>query len=291
MQHSPIEQLTTVLLPWATIRDLSLIHKSDPNQTSSDINNLTITLDEYVTADDLLQEFPKVFDGVLCTLPGELFSIKLQPDATPTCVIMPRWVSFPQQSALKVQLDKLHAQGIIVPVTKPTTWSSPIVVVPKKNTDEVSFCVDFTHLNKFVQRERYQTAPPSGSVAYIAPAEAKVFTTFESLKGYHQCPLDDESQLLTTFITPFGLWMYMRAPYGVSSIPEHYNRRRDTAFQGMSQFAKLIGIAMVYDKSRKDHTHHVRKFLQRCLERGISLNKEKLYLHSRRLHLAARTLL
>ena len=33
-------------------------------------------------------------------------------------------------------------------------------------------------------------------------AEAKVFTTFDALKGYHQCPLDEESQLLTTFITP-----------------------------------------------------------------------------------------
>ena len=147
MQHLPSEQLTTVLLPWATTRDLSLIHKSDPDQTSSDIYYLTTSLGEHVTTDGLIQEFPKVFDGVLCTLTGELFFIKLQPDATPN---MPRRVSFPQQSALKAQLDKLHAQVIIVPVTKPTTWCSPIKEVPKKNTDGVSLCVDFTHLNKFV---------------------------------------------------------------------------------------------------------------------------------------------
>ena len=271
-----LENLSTVLLSWDTTRDLALIHQAYPAQiSSSDINNVANTPDEHVTADDLFREFPKVFDGVLRTMPGELFSIKLQTDATPLCVNTPRRVPFPQRDALKAQLDKLHAQGVIVPVTQPTPWCSPIVVVPKKNTDEVRLCVDFTHLNKFVQRERYQSATPSESVANIASARAKVFTTFDALKGYHQCPLDNESQLLTTFITPFGRWMYLRAPYGVSSISEHYNRRMDAAFEGMSQFAKLVNDVVVYDKTRQDHTQRVREFLQRCLERGISLNKDK----------------
>ena len=235
-----IKHLTTLLLSWATTPDLSLIHKSYPDQISSDINNLTMTPNEHVTADDVIQELPKVFDGVLRTMPGELFSIKLQPDATPICVNTPRRVPFPQRSALKAQLDELHAQGVIVSVTKPTPGCSPIVLVLKKNTDEVRLRLHFTHLNKFVQRDRYQSATPSESVANMASAEAKVFTTFDALKGYHQCPLDEESQLLTTFITPFGRWMYLRAPNGVSSISEHFNRRIDTAFQGMSQFAKFF---------------------------------------------------
>ena len=147
-----------------------------------------MTPNENVTADDLIQELPKVFHVVLRTMPGELFSIKLQPDTTPICVNTPRRVPFPQRSALKAQLDKLHPQGVIVPVTKPTPWCSPIVVVLKKNTDEVHLCVDFTHLNNFVQRERYQFATPSESVANIASAEAKVFTIFDARKWYHQCP-------------------------------------------------------------------------------------------------------
>ena len=102
-----------------------------------------------------------------------------------------------------------------------------------------------------------------------------MFTTVDTLKGYHQCPLDEESHLLTIFTTPFGRWMHLRAPYGVSSIFEHYYRRMETAFQGMSQFAKLVDDVVVHDKRRKDQTHRVREFLQRCPERGFSLNKEK----------------
>ena len=96
-----------------------------------------MTPNEHVPADDLIQELPKVFDGILRTMPGELFSIKLQSDTTLICASTPRRVPFPRRSALKAQLDKLHAQGVIVPVTMPTLWCSPIVVVLKKNTDEV----------------------------------------------------------------------------------------------------------------------------------------------------------
>ena len=219
--------------------------------------------------------------------PSMVSSITLQPDATPICVKTPHRVPFPQLSALKAQLDKLYAQGVIVPVTKPTKWCSPIVVVPKKSTDDVRPCVDFTHLDKFVQRERHQSATPSKSVVTFASAEAKVSTTFDTFKGYHQCPLDEECHLLTTFTTQFGPWMYLRAPYGVSPISEHYYRRMDTAFQGMSQFTKLVDDVVVYDKSRQDQTHRVREFLQCCPERGFFLNKENWYSHSPRLHLLA----
>ena len=37
----------------------------------------------------------------------------------------------------------------------------------------------------------------------IAQAKAKYFTVFDALKGYHQCPLDEASQNLMTFILFF----------------------------------------------------------------------------------------
>ena len=54
-------------------------------------------------------------------------------------------------------------------------------------------------------------------------------------KGYHQCPLDEESQLYTTFITPFSRFKHLRVPYGLSSIAEHYNRQMAEAFEGSNR--------------------------------------------------------
>ena len=101
-------------------------------------------------------------------------------------------------------------------------------------------CVDLSRLNKFVKRERYQSAIPAQAVADIAAENAKIFTKINTLKGYHQCPLNEDSQLLTTFITPFGRFKYLRAPYGISSISEHYNCRMDDAFAGPTGYRRIV---------------------------------------------------
>ena len=135
--------------------------------------------------------------------------------------------------------------------------------------------MDFSCLNRFVRRERFQSRPPAVAIADIAGSEAKYFRVFDAIKGYHQCPLDKESQLLTTFITPFGRYKFLRAPYGLSSISEHYDRRMYEAFQDLTGFRRIVDDVLIYDKDLDSHIDHVRQFLQWCEERGISLNCDK----------------
>ena len=88
-------------------------------------------------------------------------------------------------------------------------------------------------------------------------------------------PLDKDSQILTTFITPFGRYKYLRAPYGISSISEHYNRRMTKAFSGLSGFRRIVDNFVIYDSNITDHIIHVQQFLERCAENNIALNTEK----------------
>ena len=69
---------------------------------------------------------------------------------------------------------------------------------------------------------------------------------FLMLKGYHQCPLDETSQLLTTFITPFGTYKFLRAPFGFCSISEHYIRRRDEAFLDLKNYRKVVDDKLIF---------------------------------------------
>lgn len=84
--------------------------------------------------------------------------------------------------------------------------------------------------------------------------------------------MDEDSQLLTTFITPFK---YLRAPYGISSISEHYNRRIDKAYSGLSGYWRVVDDIVIYDSDSTQHAEHVRQFQQRCAERKITLNLDK----------------
>ena len=157
-------------------------------------------------------------------MPGEQFHISLTKEVKPFCVTAPRTIPFTYRDKLQQEIDLLVAQNIITSVMEPTEWCASIVVAPKKGTDRIRMCVDLSKLNKLVRRECYPSTTPQDAVADIQQSSAKYFTVFDALKGYHQCPLDEESQKLTTFITPFGRYMYLRAPYGISSISEHYNR-------------------------------------------------------------------
>ena len=58
---------------------------------------------------------------------------------------------------------------------------------------------------------------PVEAIADIASTNAKYFTVLDAMKGYHQCPLDQNSQCLTTFITPFGRFKYLRTLTGYHS--------------------------------------------------------------------------
>lgn len=116
---------------------------------------------------------------------------------------------------------------------------------------------------------------PAEAIFRISQSSTGFFTTFNAQKGYHQCELDEESQSLTTFLTPFGRYKYLRAPYGISSISDHYNRRMHECFVNMKDFARVVDDVIVYDNNINEHYTHVEKFLQVCQQKGVSLNKDK----------------
>ena len=52
-----------------------------------------------------------------------------------------------------------------------------------------------------------------------------MFSKIDANSGFWQIPLDKKSALLTTFITPFGRYHFNRLSFGITSAPEHFQRR------------------------------------------------------------------
>ena len=107
-------------------------------------------------------------------------------------------------------------QGVIKPVGDvATAWCHPMVCVEKPHGG-FSICVDLTKWKKYVKRPIHPGPSPIEVVSDIPPRQT-YFTTMDALKGYWQIPLSEEAQPFTTFIAPWGGYMFCRAPMDLNS--------------------------------------------------------------------------
>ncbi len=94
----------------------------------------TLSILEPPTLDNIMKEFPSVFDGQIRTMMGEEFHISLTDNAKPFCVNTPRSIPFMYRDKLKAELELLQRQNIITLITEATEWCAPIVVTPNQTT-------------------------------------------------------------------------------------------------------------------------------------------------------------
>ena len=113
---------------------------------------------------------------------------------------------------------------------------------------------------------------------------ARAFTIVYAKKGFWHVQLDEQSSLLTTFGTPWGMYRWTRMPFGISVAPEEFQRRLDNALEGLNGVKPIFNDILLYvvgmtdAEALSDHDTKLRALFQRCRDRGIILNKETLKL-------------
>ena len=251
------------------VASIQLEHPTTPalpiNPSKSDIDKIR---------SGLLAEFADVFaTDSLQPMTGPAMDIQLQPDATASCIYTARPIPYAFRDQVKTQLDDMVANGIIEPVSSPSEWCHPVVIVPKKGTNEKRLTVDFKKLNDRVLRPAHPMRTAREVVAGVG--SAKFFTKLDARHGYWQIPLSDQAQPLTTFITPFGCYRFLRNPQGLISAGDEFNRRTDAAFSDIERLGKVVDDCLLYDESFLDHYGQVRRTLLCAREHGITLSEKK----------------
>ena len=216
---------------------------------------------------DFKAEFPSLFTG-LGRLKTECH-ITLRADAKPFCLYNPRKLPHPLLPKVKSQIETMLEQGVISPVTAPTEWCAGIVPVLKPN-GKVRICVDLTELNKAVQREVHPMPSVDESLAKLG--NSKIFSKLDANSGFWQIPLDEESRLLTTFVTPFGRYCFNRLPFGISSAPEIFQRTLSRILEDLDGTICQMDDILVHGEDQSVHDRRLRAVLHRLQEAGLTLN-------------------
>ena len=224
-----------------------------------------------VGAVDYHTEYPELFDG-LGRMEGRPYETALKDDVQPYAVHVPRRVALPLMDRTRQELDRMVKMGVIIRVEQPTDWCAPMVVVPKSE-DSVRICVDLTKLNEGVRRERHDM--PSVDYTLGQLAGAQIFSKLDANSGFWQVPLAEEFTLLTTFITPFGRFAFRRLPFGISSAPEHFQRRMQTILEGIDGVLCQMDDILVFGTSQVEHDKRLHEVMTRLKRAKMTLNNKK----------------
>ncbi|XP_056880704.1 uncharacterized protein LOC130521067 isoform X1 [Takifugu flavidus] len=88
--------------------------------------------------------------------PGEC-TIHLDPKAIPV-VHPPRRVPIALRKRLKMELQNMEKQQVIIKVTEPTEWVNSMVAAEKPRTGKLRVCLDPKDLNKAIKRPHYPSS-------------------------------------------------------------------------------------------------------------------------------------
>ncbi|OWZ01216.1 Eukaryotic/viral aspartic protease, partial [Phytophthora megakarya] len=113
-------------------------------------------------------------------------------------------------------------------------WASPIVVIVKKNGVGIRLCVDYRLVNGLTQLMVY----PMPLVTDLLEDLDKYrwYCSLDMPSGFWVVPMTDRARLISTFVTPFGLFEWLRKPFGLCNAPQIYQLLIDNA---LYEFWKL----------------------------------------------------
>jgi len=257
------------------------------------VNAITLVAEEQGIAPDLLASKASLSDEV-CPgyraddLSNALSSVSEHFSDTPglcrtgTCRIClvggafpvnlpPRQIPGGIRQAVKDEIDKLLAQGIIV--KSESAWASPLVPVRKRD-GSVRICVDFRQLNALTPLRRYWLPSLTEILEQVGPSMC--LSTLDLTAGFHQLEMEPESSELTTFVCPFGRFRYVRMPLGLKNAPAIFQAVVESVLKPVSAFSKnYVDDVVIYSSTWQEHLDHLKRVISCLGKAGLTIKRKK----------------
>ena len=153
---------------------------------------------------------------------------------------------------VKEEIEKLLAAKVIC--TSCSSWSAPIIVVPKGNGGK-HLVIDYRALNK-VTRKFTWPMPKVEDIFYKLNG-ATYFTTLDLRAGYPHIPLDKTSIPKTAFNLPFGKFEYVKVPFGLAQALAYFQELMTGILKDFPFTIAYLDDIIIFSKTPQEHLSHI----------------------------------
>ncbi|XP_008178670.1 uncharacterized protein LOC103307937 [Acyrthosiphon pisum] len=186
------------------------------------------------------------------------------------CNSKPRRLPPDRLAIAKSEFKNMVDLGICRPSS--SSWSSPLHLVRKADSSWRP-CGDYRALNSKTVADSYPV-PHIHDVAYILQGK-NCFSKIDLNKAYHQIPVAESDIPKTAVSTPFGLFEFVRMPFGLRNAGQTFQRFMHRVLEGLDYCFPYMDDVLVASESKLQHEDHLRAVFERLDKFGLLLNMSK----------------
>ena len=215
---------------------------------------------------DLVQEFSSLFTEAPRTTSLVQHPINLTSNEPVRSKPYP--VPYSMRESLKKDIDDMMKMGVIRESNSP--YASPVV---KKRDGSDRVCVDYCKLNKLTM---FDPEPMPAAVDLFQKLNGdKFFSKVDLSKGYWEISLPEADIPKTAFVTPDGLYEFLKMPFGMVNSAATLKRGMRKLLKGMNNVEFYRDDILVHTRTWEEHLKTLRELFRRLAQAGMMIRLSK----------------